>query len=294
MTMRSRSRVIIAVYVVIVSAGCNKRADPVATGPPQKKPQSAPVPPSGSQQENTQRAAVDPLPAAGADFANALQVALGERRAGIAILPFPDGRGQLTPGSDYLADRVQAALLAKQMKVMDRQSVKAAIAEIDIGAVFDGGSPAPRFAAADLLVVGRYSLAGGLLQLNLKAVDVATNTLLLLRTYELRPDARLRQLAFSTSAMNAPGEEARVEERGGAVRITATYREPHADQLRLLDRVRQRIRRVLASYLRDARGCEGNPDEVEKWYRRGTEIDCQFRDHSVTLQMEFGDIQCDR
>lgn len=210
----------------------------------------------------------------------------------MAVLPIASTRGGRTPCSDYLADLISAALLSHSIRVVDRQSFKAVLDEIDLTSTFEAPAAKLNIIPADVIVVGRYSLVDGRLNMHLKAVDVRSNSLLLTRLLWFVPDVLTRHLAFSSDFPTMGSEPVRVHEVGDGIRITASFTEAGANQLRLLDRARQVIRRTLADYLRDALGCNLSPDDVERVYRRGTEVDCMFRGHSVNLEMEFGGIQC--
>ena len=290
--MSCRSAIIAMTCLVLGTASCSRRTGATAAGPGQHEPQA--------------KAATDPVPAAVrssatpgtsltnacAEFASALVNVLADRPVSLAVLPLPNGDGERTPCSDYLADRVAAALLSHSLQVVDRQSLEAASVEIDLGAAYDNPARAVEIATVDTLILGRYTLTGGMLAMDIKAVEVRSNDLLLSREFQVLPDKRARRLAFSAASPETDAGHASVQEVGDRVHITASYTEIGAAQLRLLDRARQRMRRTLADYLRNALGCELSPLDVEEIYRRGTELDCRFRAHSITLEMEFGASQC--
>ena len=226
------------------------------------------------------------------EFSSALSERLADQSANIAVLPLLDDHGRTTGCSSYLADQLLAALLQQSLQVADRQSLKASLTEIDLASVFENPKALPHIAAIDVLIVGRYALVGGYLEMDLKAVEVRTNNLLLLESTAARADRRVRRLALSSAESVGESEQTSVEEHGNMLRVRASYGEDGADTLRLLDRVRQRIRRTLAGYLRDGLGCEVSMEELESIYRRGSEIDCEFRSNIVTLEMQFGVEEC--
>ncbi len=232
------------------------------------------------------------LETACAEFATRLVEALPDRQVRVAVLPLADSTGGVAAGSHFLADQLAAALLSRSLLVADRASLQAVLEEIDLASTYDNPLPALAIAPADVLVVGRYDLAAGVLTVDLKAVEVHSNRLLLVHPMRARPDQRLRRLTFSLPLSGPHEGDIEFRELGDRVRIAAAYTEVGAGQLRLLDRVRQKLRQGLAAYLRDALGCEFAPDEVEEIYRRGTEVDCQFGPQSVHLEMEFGAQPC--
>lgn len=213
---------------------------------------------------------------------------LNRSRPVVAVLPIADADGRLTPCSEYLADELLSAFLSVSAQAVDRQSLEAVLTEIDLGAAFDRPQQVARIARADVLVVGRYVLAAGALALSVKAVEVSTNRLVHLATDEVRAGRRVRQLAFVGIDGPEDAGAVQVREVQDGVRIRATYTEAGAGQLRLLDRVRQTVRRLHARYLREAMGLELSAEEIEERFRRGVEADCRFDRDSVTLEMEFG------
>ncbi len=66
------------------------------------------------------------------------------------------------------------------------------------------------------------------------------------------------------------------------------YTEQGRNQFYLLDRVRQIIRKGLADYLRNGLGMNLSDAEIEKRFRFGVEVHCEFETGTVTLEMEFG------
>jgi len=221
-------------------------------------------------------------------FARDLADELGERPCTIAVLPVMSQDRVVTAGSEMLADEIMGALADGPYRVVDRQSLKAVMTELDLGAAFDKPSEGKQIPGADVIIVGRYALAAGRLQLHLKAVDVPRNQFLCLRSYETVADRRIRRhMPPPSDPAGEPGE-VRFEETDGGVRIRASYTESGADNLRLLDRVRQRIRRALSWYLTDAVGLSLDAEKIDARFRRGRETDCTFSPGSVTLEMEFG------
>ncbi len=180
-----------------------------------------------------------------------------------------------------------AELVSTSHRVVDRQSLKAVVDELDIAALFDNPAKATRLTMADIVVVGRYAVERGYLHLALKGVAVRSAELVCLGRYNVPVDASIRPYVPVPHNLAPRGEGMKVWEAQGGVRIRASHREPGADELRLLDRARQHIRRALQWYLVDVAGIRADAETVDKRFRAGREIDCCFRSESVTLEMEF-------
>ncbi|UCG16194.1 MAG: hypothetical protein JSV19_12955 [Phycisphaerales bacterium] len=278
--------------VVLGSAlvGCACRHSPLSDERLQSAPNVGPSPPGVAPTRSpTAQAAPDRgVSAICKQFAETACRKLDRSQPVVAVLPIADADGRLTPCSDYLADELLAAFLSVSAQAVDRRSLEAVLTEIDVGAAFDRPQQVARIARADVLVVGRYALAAGELAMSVKAVDVSTNRLVHLVSDQVRAGRRVRQLAFVGIGGSEGGGAVQVREVEGGVRIRASYTEAGAGQFRLLDRVRQKVRRLHARYLRDAVGLDLSAEGIEERFRRGVEADCRFDGDSVTLEMEFG------
>jgi hypothetical protein len=277
---RRRRSLIVALALTLALCACGKRASAPAPQParepqPARAPTPHPAPPPPT--------AADPL----ATFTAKLATRVTPAETVVAVLPI-SADGRATGLSNHLADRVQAALLDAGFRVVDRGSLPAAIMEIDLGRAFEAPSAATALTAADLLIVGRYALTGGKLHVDLKAVAVASNEILAIESFHTDPTPHERELAFAALQSRADPGATSVREHDGKILVRAAYKEAGGDKFHLLDRVRQRIRAGLAAYVRDALGRTLSPEELDRLYRRGREVDCHFDRGAVTLEMEFG------
>jgi hypothetical protein len=224
-------------------------------------------------------------------FTAACCSAFEEESPRIVILPPISTQGTLTPCSDYLADEATRTFIDARAIVLERQHLNSLLDEIDIQAVFNGNGISTEIPSAHVLIVGRYSLVGGAFSLDLKAVEVSTSKVIVSLRSQLRTDRQIRQLAFTATPRREGSQDIHVEELAHSLRIKASYNEIGASELRLLDRVRQRIRRALSDYQDNAFGGSLTPDQLDDMFRRGSEVDCAFGRDSVTLEMEFGDTE---
>lgn len=280
----TRGSVLIATVAILSLSACENRHEPVEQVPP--------TPETPLKQPPSSRPLPSPLAAADS-FASEVRQLLKDSGAQTAVLPPVDERtNRISPCSTALADLLVDALVRAGLGVVDRETLARSWEEIDLAAAFDNTAPAADIAPADLLVVGRYNLVAGNLELRVKAVEVRTNRLVLTRALVMHPDARLKSLATQTTQSATPGRDVSVDQKGSIVQITASHAEPGADTLRLLDRVRQKQRRALGDYLREAMGCKMSADELEQLFLNGRESDCRFGDGEVTLVMEFGVEAC--
>jgi len=284
--MVARSAVI--VELLIMCAGCApKHSGPardglqpsedgaVAEAPPPSPPAEALVP-----REPT-------VPEVCHTFARELADRLLDGRRVAAVLPLTDGDRLVSASSDLLAEQVMVALRDAAFEVADRQLLQAVLQEQDLAGVFEQGRSPRQLAGADLLVAGRFALAGGRVSLQLKAIDVATNPLIHYGSYAATPDESLLAVLAAPPAPAGGGEAPRVTRTDTGIRIRASYAEAGADSFRLLDRARQDIRRTLRWYLLDVVGKSPAQANAEEVFRTGQETDCAFGQGSVILEMEF-------
>ncbi|MBN1513091.1 MAG: hypothetical protein JXB13_13840 [Phycisphaerae bacterium] len=220
-------------------------------------------------------------------FARELAVRFPEGRRVAAVLPLNAGDHRLTASSDLLAEQVMVALRDASFEVADRQLLQAVLQEQDMAGVFEQGQSPRRLAGADVLVAGRFALATGRVSLQLKAIDVATNQLVHYGSYAAVPDDNLLALLATPPAPAGGGEAPQITRTDTGVGIRATYREAGADSFRLLDRVRQEIRRSLRWYLVDVVGKSAAQADADEVFRSGRETDCAFGQGAVILEMEF-------
>ena len=230
---------------------------------------------------------VSTVPNACHTFAQELADRLPNERRVAAVLPLTGSDRRVTASSDLLAEHVMVALRNATFEVADRQLLQAVLQEQDLAGVFEQGRSPPQVAGADLLVAGRFALAGGRVSLQLKAIDVATNRLIHYGSYAATPDESLLAVLAAPPTPAGGGEAPRVTRTDAGVRIRATYAEAGADSFRLLDRVRQEIRRTLRWYLADVVGRGQAQEDADGIFRGGRETDCVFGQGSVILEMEF-------
>jgi hypothetical protein len=264
-----------------------------ACGPERNGSTPVPVeePPASPVAEAPEQGPSDPedptVPDACRTFAGELAERVSDGRRVAAVLPLTDGTGRATACSELLAGQVMVALRDASFEVADRQLLQAVLEEHDLASVFERGPGPGQIAGADLLVAGRFALAAGRVSLQLKAIEVATNQLVHYGFYTAVPDESLLAVVVAPPRPTGGGESPQVTRTEAGVRIRASYAEAGADEFRLLDRVRQDIRRTLRWYLADVIGrgpAETNADDL---FRRGRETDCVFGRGTVTLEMEF-------
>jgi len=212
------------------------------------------------------------------------------------VLPFAEPSARTTVLSKHLAGMMADALRSRGLQRLERENLAELFAEARMNEMTgEGNIKTARVMGADILVVGEYAQAGGRIAMKARAVAVADTRVLHEGRWSVPSDKELRAMAFrivrsgEKRARESPaaGDVGRVWEENGFILIAEEYIRAGASEARLLDRVKQKIRRRLFAYCRRVLLVEKSADDLEDLFKRGEVEDARFDPGKVYLKMKF-------
>lgn len=212
------------------------------------------------------------------------------------ILPFAEPGGRMTVLSKHLAGMMADSLCLRGLERLERENLADLFAEVRMSEMGGAGNlKTARVMGADLLVVGESALAAAKIAIKVRAIEVANTRVLHEGRWSVRSDKNLRALAFQVvrsaekdkGASSDPGDVGRLWEEDGYIFAAEQYAQPGASQGRLLDRVKQKIRKRFYAYCRQVLLLQKSTDELEDLFKRGEVEDAAFDPGKVYLKMKF-------
>jgi len=230
------------------------------------------------------------------NFAAAVKNKGGRSVKRFVILHFPNARGQVTVLSKHLAEMLADSLRSQNLQRLERENLAKVFAEVSMNEM--GSLKNMKTASvmgADILVIGEYALSGANIVIRTRATVVANTKVLHEQRWSVSSDKAMRAMAFQVirsgknniSATAGPGDIGRVWEADGFVLVAEDYTQRGATQGRLLDRVKQKIRKRLFSYYRNVLLFKGSVDDMERLFKLGDVEDAAFNPGAVYLKMKF-------